>query len=97
MDGEPHPFEPDWTLSPGAIIREEMNARGWTEAELASRAALGPETIAGILAATMTVDGVIAARISEALGTSAQMWLTAEKIYRDALARGATDCSGDYR
>jgi HTH-type transcriptional regulator / antitoxin HigA len=89
-----HPFKPDWTLSPGTLIREEMNERGWTEAELASRAGLGPETIAGILAATVQIDGLIAARIGEAFGTSDRMWLNMERIYQEALARGAKDYSG---
>jgi HTH-type transcriptional regulator / antitoxin HigA len=89
----PHPFKPDWTLSPGTLIREEIGARGWTEAELASRTGLGPETIAGILAATVRIDELIAARIGEAFGTSAQMWLNMERIYREALERGAKDCS----
>jgi HTH-type transcriptional regulator / antitoxin HigA len=80
-------------MSPGSLIRHVIDDRGWTEAELASRTRLGPETVAGILAATVRIDGLIAARIGEAFGTSAQMWLNAERIYRDDLARGAKDCS----
>lgn len=83
------PFEPDWTLAPGDCLAELLELRGITEAELADRTRLGPETIAGILAASIPVDGLIAEKLSELFGMSAQFWLNYEAIYRADLKRGA--------
>lgn len=49
-------FEPDWTLHPGVSLREILNDRGISEAELAARTGLAAETITGILGYTVTVD-----------------------------------------
>lgn len=92
---DPRPFEPDWTLSPGRILRAELEARGITPAQFAGHTGLGQDTIAAILGASVAIDADMASRIGSALGTSAQMWLNAERIYRAALARGAKDCSGE--
>jgi plasmid maintenance system antidote protein VapI len=83
------PFEPDWTLAPGDCLAELLELRGITEAGLADRTRLGPETIAGILAASTAVDGLIAEKLSAVFGMSAQFWLNYEAIYRADLARGA--------
>lgn len=87
----PHrPFAPDWTLHPGIALRAVMRHRGISEADLADRARLGPETVAGILGGTMAVDGFTAQRLEEALGTpDAQFWLDWQAGYEADLARGA--------
>lgn len=84
-----HPFEPDWTLAPGDCLAALLADRGITEAGLADLTRLGPETIAGILAASIPVDGLIAEKLSAVLGVSAQFWLNYEAVYRADLARGA--------
>ena len=83
------PFEPDWTLAPGDCLAELLALRGITEAELAARTRLGPETIAGILAASIPVDGLIAEKLSAVFGVSVQFWLNYEANYRADLARRA--------
>lgn len=89
MGAEPRPFLPDWTLAPGDCLAELLDLKGITEAELAERTRLGPEAIAGILSASIPVDGVIAEKLSAVFGVSAQFWLNYERIYRADLARGA--------
>ena len=89
----PHrPFAPDWTLHPGVCLRAVLRHREITEAGLAFASGLGPETVAGVLRGTMAVDGVIAQRLEEALGTpGADFWLNCQAGYEADLARGATD------
>jgi plasmid maintenance system antidote protein VapI len=88
------PFTPDWTLHPGVALRVVLRHRGISEADLADRARLGPEAIAGVLGGTIAVDGLIAQRLEEALGTpGADFWLDCQAGYEADLARGATDTS----
>lgn len=91
---ESRPFEPDWTLHPGVCLREILDDRGISEAGLARMTGLGPETIAGILGFTVTIDGLIAERLEAALGgPSAGFWLNYQANYQRDLARGARDVS----
>jgi plasmid maintenance system antidote protein VapI len=94
----PHrPFLPDWTLHPGVALRAVLRHREISEADLADRARLGPETIGGILGGTMAVDGLIAQRLEEALGRpGAQFWLNFQAGYEADLARGAKDTSEEH-
>lgn len=66
---EPREFLPDWTIRPGVLLRKMLEHHGISEADLADRARLGPETVAGVLGGTVKVDGLIAGRLDEALGT----------------------------
>jgi plasmid maintenance system antidote protein VapI len=93
LNDGPRPFLPDWTLSPGAILSEELKARGITADSVAF--STGIDAI-GVLDATVPVDETIAGKLYAMLGISAQFWLNAERIYREALARGAKDCSEEY-
>lgn len=91
-----HPFVPDWTMSPAAILVVELRERGMSGAEFAVRSRLGPERTAGLLAGQLRIDGPVAAGIALVLETSGTMWMNAQQIYDDALARGAKDISGEY-
>jgi len=90
-EAAPREFRPDWTISRGRILAAVLRHRGISEAEFAGLAMIGPETVRGILTATVAVDGRIAARIGEALSTGPEIWLNTEQAYRDGLARGLTD------
>ena len=98
MDG--HPFDPDWTLAPAALLREVMSERGWTELTLAAKCATAPGSRWNTPAALARVRAVldrqpfteeIAVMIAAGTGTAVSFWLNAERIYREALAAGKTD------
>lgn len=93
---ELHPFIPDWTLSPGVLLRRVMAGRNLAEADL-SRCGLLPETIAGILAGTSAIGEDAAIRIANATGVPSSFWLNAEHVYRSDLARGAEDVSSESK
>lgn len=80
---------PDWTLAPGDCLAELLEMRGITEAELDDRTRLGPEIIAGILAASIPVDSLIAEKLAAVFGVSVHFWLNYEANYRADLERGA--------
>lgn len=91
-----HAFEPDWTLHPGVALAELLDERGITAAELAGRAQLGPETVAGLLNFIVPVDSVIAGCLEKALSSpSARFWLNYQGNYDADQARDAEDVSRD--
>jgi plasmid maintenance system antidote protein VapI len=92
-----HPFEPDWTMHPGAILGEELKFRGMNGNELAVASGLDLDTVTGLLDFTAPVTEEIAERLFSALGISAQFWLNGQRIYEEALARGAKDVSEEYQ
>jgi plasmid maintenance system antidote protein VapI len=91
------PFTPDWTLRPGVIlIAEAVKARGWTPEDLAERAGLDPATARGLLDGSTRIDRPAAEGLARAIGTSAEMWLNAQRIYDAAILRGAHDSSEEH-
>jgi len=99
---KPIPFDPDWTIRPGVILREMMDyerLRGATGVRMIAKIAhLEPAVIEGILDGTQQITQPIAERLAcgtAPLRISAQFWLNAEKHYRDDLAAGKKDISGD--
>lgn len=77
------PFVPDWTVSPGVMLREALEAKG-----------LEPGGILGagrILDGTLRIGPFEAGTLAAALGTSEDMWLNAQRIHDAALLRGAKD------
>lgn len=91
------PFVPDWTISPGALlVAEAVKARGWTPDDLAERSGLDAATVQGVLAGSARIDGPVAEGLARAIGTSAEMWLNAQRIYDAAILRGATDTSEEH-
>lgn len=61
---------PAEVFPPSEFIRDEIAARGWTEAEFRER--IG-DSASAILAGRMTPDD--AARIGKVFGTSAELWM----------------------
>lgn len=94
--GEFRPFEPDWTIRPGVLLRHELAARGVTPAELAGSAALAAEVVTGIIDGTQKIGEEIADRLYAGLGISASFWLNFQARYDADIARGATDTSEEH-
>lgn len=90
------PFVPDWTIRPGVMVAEAMKARGMTADDLGARTYLRPEAVAGLLSGHLRIGGPTARLLADALGTSPDMWLNAQRLYDAAILRGATDTSGEH-
>lgn len=88
-------FDPDWTISPGALLRELVDERGWTVSYGARACRIDLADFEDVLNGTMAVDDTIAGKIAIGTGTSARFWLNAERMYRDALAAGKRDVSDE--
>ena len=91
MSSEPHPFTPDWTISPGVLLRRELAERDVTPDELAASAGVAAEVVTGVIDGTRKIDQEIAERLYAGLGISASFWLNFQAGYDADIARGATE------
>ena len=63
---------------PGKLIREELDARGWTQKELADRMDRPVQTISMIVNGRKAITAETALQLQEVFGASAGMWMGLE-------------------
>jgi len=73
---------PAEVFAPGDFIREEIEARGWTQKELAGILGRPLQTVNQIINGKKEVTPATAIALGEAFGTSAELWLNLESAYR---------------
>lgn len=72
---------------PGEIIREELDARGWTQTDLADAMGRPLAAVNEIINGKRRITAKTAAELSTALGIDAQFWLNLESAYQLAQSR----------
>src|SRR6266536_2027805 len=65
----------------GEFLAEELEARGWTQAEFADILGRPAQFVSEIIAGKKEITRESAAQIGAALGTSAEMWLNLQDAY----------------
>ncbi|MFN9063396.1 MAG: HigA family addiction module antitoxin, partial [Pseudanabaena sp.] len=75
---------------PGTILSEEIDARGWTQKDLAEIIDRPAQAINEIVKGTKQITPETAIELSAAFGTSAQFWTNLEANYRLHLAQKET-------
>lgn len=78
---------------PGQFIREEIEARGWSQVEFAEILGRPPRLVSEIIAGKRAVTPETAKGLAAAFGTSAQLWLNLESSFQ--LSKLKHDGSGD--
>lgn len=73
------PFAP---VTPGEILEEELEARGWSQGDLAVVLGRPVQTVNEIISGKKAITPETAIALSQALGTSAEYWLNLESSYR---------------
>jgi HTH-type transcriptional regulator / antitoxin HigA len=86
------PFRP---VKPGEILQEELDVRGWTQADLAEILGRPVQAINEIIAGKKAITPDTAMALSLALGTSPEYWLNLESAYRLDLLRGRRNNEDD--
>src|SRR5206468_1751599 len=82
---------------PGVFIKEELEERGWTQADLAVILGVYPSMVNEIISGKRSISPEIANGLGVAFGTGAQFWLNMDAAYQlsrteptdDAIARRA--------
>ena len=72
---------------PGRILKRELEARGWTQKDLAEIMGRPHQTINGIINGNKQITSETALELADALGTSAELWTNLESKYRLHLAK----------
>ncbi|MBD2254466.1 HigA family addiction module antitoxin [Nostoc parmelioides] len=72
--------------TPGKILSRELEARGWTQKDLAEIMSRPVQTINEIIRGSKQITPETAIELSQALGTSAEFWTNLEAKYRLHLA-----------
>ena len=73
-------------FSPGDFIKEELEARNWTQDDLAEILGRPTRLVNELIAAKRGITPETAKGLGEALGTSAQLWMNLEAVYRLSLS-----------
>jgi HTH-type transcriptional regulator/antitoxin HigA len=67
---------------PGDLIREELEARGWTQNDLAEILGRPPRLVSEIISAKRAITPETAQGLADAFGTDAQIWMNLETSYQ---------------
>jgi antitoxin HigA-1 len=68
-------------VHPGAVLREELEARGLSAAAFALKLRVAPQRVQEIVAGKRAITPETALRIGTALGTGARLWLAMQQAY----------------
>lgn len=69
-------------FSPGEFLFEELEARGWTQIELADILGRPTALVSGIITGKRQITPDTAIQLGEALGTGAELWMNLESQYQ---------------
>ena len=72
---------------PGELLKEELAARGWSEAHFAQLLGASQPTVQKILAARCEITAELARALDEVLGTGPEIWLNLERQFQLDKAR----------
>ena len=72
---------PAEVFPPGEYLRDEIEERGWSVTEFAEISGLALKAVSEVLNAEREVTTETALAISEALGTSSEVWLNLQATY----------------
>lgn len=67
---------------PGEIIKDELEARGWTQDTLAEITGIPGSAISNVINGKRAISVEIASSLAAAFGTSAQLWMNLETSYQ---------------
>jgi len=73
---------PAEVFSPGELIKDEIEARGWTQAEFAEVLGRPGRLISELIAGKRGITPETAKALGEAFGTGAQFWMNMEASYQ---------------
>ena len=87
MTTKPHRVFSDLPIPPGAVLAEELEARGMTQRELATRMDRPPQVISEIIRGHKAITPDTAIALGKVLGGDPGFWTNLEADYRLTLER----------
>src|SRR5262245_31684336 len=86
MNMETRPAE---VFTPGEFIKDEIDTRGWTQADLAEILGRPLQMVNELIAGKRSVTPETAQGLGDAFGTGAELWMNLESAYQLWRARRA--------
>ena len=80
-------LRPARPVAPGRILRQELEARGWTQRDLAAILGRPEQMVSEIINGAKQITPETSVELSEAIGSSPEFWYNLEANYRLELAR----------
>ncbi len=75
-------FTPAEVFPPGEFIREELEARGWSQQDLAEILGRPPRLVSELIGGKRALTPETAKGLAQAFGTSAEFWMNLESSYQ---------------
>ena len=88
-------YTPAEVFPPGEYLRDELGERGWTVTEFAEIIGRPIQAVSEILNAKKDITPETAVSFSEALGTSAELWLNLQTTYKLHLQRDVSSSQAE--
>ena len=82
---------PAEVFPPGEFIKEEIDARGWNQNDLAEILGRAPRDVSEIINGKRAITPATAKVLADAFGTSAELWMNLESSYQLAKIKPAND------
>jgi len=79
-------FEPDYTVPPGATLKEILDTKGMSQADLCLRTGLAEKTVSQIVNGVAPISYETAEKFELAIGVPSSFWNSREVAYRQAIA-----------
>lgn len=80
-------FDPDWSVHPGEILLDELEERGMSQSELATRLGVSAKHVNRIIKGRAGFSASFAVKLETVLGISAKFWLNVQANHDLRLAR----------
>lgn len=80
-------YEPDYAVPPGETLRELLEQKGISQADLALRTGLAKKTISQIMTGDAPITLDTANKFELALGVPSRFWNNRELLFREAISR----------
>ena len=82
-----YPFTTDYAVAPGATLKETLEAKGLSQADLSLRTGLAEKTISQIINGIAPISYETAEKLELVLGIPSRFWNARERSYREALVK----------
>lgn len=75
MSEAPSAWEPDWCVHPGEHLLDELDERGWRQTDLVQMTGFTAKHVNQVIKGKAHTGPAFAIALSDAFGTSAQLWM----------------------
>lgn len=91
VESNKNQFEPNYAISPGEILLDELEIRSMSQKELSKRTGISEKHLISILKAKSAITPETAIKFERAIGMPAEYWLNLESHYQETKARLAEE------